>query len=129
MEMSAFYGTIQGHRTPATRCGSKASGIRVSAQSWAGSIVVELDGEPSSPEVSIYTAQGSSARGERVLLRAPLARLQCSHTLIDRETDHESAALAACRAVLAWARTPGDHGGNPYCKDFVKLARKALGDE
>ena len=32
----------------------------------------------------------------------------------------------ACRAALVWANTPGEHGGNPYCKDFVKLAMIAL---
>ena len=26
-------------------------------------------------------------------------------------------------AVILWAETPGDHGGNPYCKPFVRLAR------
>lgn len=26
--------------------------------------------------------------------------------------------------VLWWAKSPGDHGGNPYIKDFVKLAVK-----
>jgi len=35
-------------------------------------------------------------------------------------------ALRACEAVLEWARTPGDHGGNPYCKRFVQLAGEAI---
>lgn len=34
--------------------------------------------------------------------------------------------LAACRAVMEWAKTPGEHGGNPYCKEFVKLADLAI---
>jgi hypothetical protein len=34
----------------------------------------------------------------------------------------------AC-AVLQWAESPGEHGGNPYAKDFVKLARQIVGDE
>lgn len=34
--------------------------------------------------------------------------------------------LAAARAVLAWASAAGDHGGNPYCKGFVKLAELAV---
>ncbi len=34
--------------------------------------------------------------------------------------------LATAKAVLQWARTPGDHGGNPYCKEFVKLAEQAV---
>ena len=33
----------------------------------------------------------------------------------------------AAKAVILWAETPGDHGGNPYCKDFVQKAIKALG--
>ena len=35
-------------------------------------------------------------------------------------------ALAACQAVLEWARTPGKHGVNPYCLPFVKLAEIAV---
>lgn len=27
-------------------------------------------------------------------------------------------------SVLEWARTPGDHGGNPHCKEFVRLAER-----
>ena len=32
------------------------------------------------------------------------------------------------KLVLEWASTPGDHGGNPYCKPFVRAARELLGD-
>ena len=32
-------------------------------------------------------------------------------------------------AVLAWASSGRDHGGNPYCLQFVKLARRATGDD
>jgi len=32
-------------------------------------------------------------------------------------------------AVLLWAKTPGDHGGNPYFQDFVRIARLIAGDE
>lgn len=41
------------------------------------------------------------------------------------DATHE-AALTACEAVMEWARTPGDHGGNPHCKIFVRAARRAL---
>lgn len=40
--MSVFYGTVQGQRGPATRCGSLSSGIIAAAQSWDGSVVVKL---------------------------------------------------------------------------------------
>jgi hypothetical protein len=35
-------------------------------------------------------------------------------------------AEAASQAVLEWARTPGNHGGNPYCHDFVKQAQNVV---
>ena len=41
----------------------------------------------------------------------------------------DPAPIRACEAVLVWAKTPGNHGGNPYTKEFVELARKALGKE
>lgn len=41
--MSVFYGSIQGNRGEATRGGSKASGFRASAQSFKGSVIVDLD--------------------------------------------------------------------------------------
>lgn len=36
--------------------------------------------------------------------------------------------LDVCREVLQWARTPQDHGGNPYGHTFVKLAQRVLGE-
>jgi hypothetical protein len=32
-------------------------------------------------------------------------------------------------AVLLWAKTPGNHDGNPYFQDFVRIARRIAGDE
>lgn len=44
--MATFYGQVFGNaQTSASRQGSKNSGIRTSAQSWNGSIIVELQGE------------------------------------------------------------------------------------
>jgi len=40
--MATFYGTIKGARGVATKTGTKASGIKVSAQSWGGSVIVRL---------------------------------------------------------------------------------------
>ena len=41
----------------------------------------------------------------------------------------KSASIArnACKSVMDWAKTPGNHGGvNPYMLDFVKTAEAAL---
>lgn len=40
--MAHFRGIIQGNRGPASRLGSKSSGLRVEAASWDGKVVVEL---------------------------------------------------------------------------------------
>ena len=40
--MSHFYGTLEGSRGKATRCGSKASGLGVAAASWHGAIYVDV---------------------------------------------------------------------------------------
>ena len=45
--------------------------------------------------------------------------------LINDVTGYEK-MLEALEAVMEWARTPQNHGGNPYCMDFVKKARKAI---
>lgn len=39
--MSHFYSRIQGNRGEATRCGTKKSGMSVSAKSWNTSVSVE----------------------------------------------------------------------------------------
>lgn len=68
--MSTFYGTVEGQRGPATRCGSRSSGIRTAAQSWDGSVIVNLsyserDGEDTLM-VDINTSENSSAYGHNI---------------------------------------------------------------
>ena len=40
--MAHFYGTLDGTRGQATRCGTKISGLTTRAASWDGSIVTEI---------------------------------------------------------------------------------------
>lgn len=40
--MSHFYGTLQGSRGQATRCGTKDSGITATAASWQGAVMTHL---------------------------------------------------------------------------------------
>lgn len=51
-------------------------------------------------------------------------------TLQQRDDAHiiasAPAALRACYAVLLWAKTGCEHGGNPYLKEFVRLAERAI---
>ncbi len=34
--------------------------------------------------------------------------------------------LEACKAAMLWAKTPGNHGGNPYCHNFMGLIEAAI---
>lgn len=45
---------------------------------------------------------------------------------IVRAVNSHDELVEACKEVLLWAKTPGNHGGNPYCMEFVKKAEKAL---
>lgn len=59
--MSKFYGTVEGNRGMATRCGSLDSGIRTSAQSWKGSVVVHMyENKNGELMVRIGTPDGST---------------------------------------------------------------------
>ena len=65
--MSHFYGTLQGARGPASRCGSKGSGICTHAASWEGAVCanVYLENDIDWARVSLTTWQG---RGINMLL-------------------------------------------------------------
>ena len=52
-----------------------------------------------------------------------------SNPQLDTQSRLVSAApdlLAACEAAMLWAKTPGNHGGNPYMHNFIKLADAAI---
>lgn len=64
--MSHFYGTLQGSRGQATRCGTRASGVTTVAASWAGAVeceVYERDGEDR-VRVEFIPWQGNGTRRE-----------------------------------------------------------------
>jgi hypothetical protein len=75
--MAEFYSTTYGNRGTATRCGSKASGIHSSVQSWEGSIATALyvtaDG---TTYARIVVGSGSTASPlGRTIYNGPLADL------------------------------------------------------
>lgn len=72
--MAKFYGTIKGAReSVATKTGTRASGLRVSAQSWDGSVIVDLwEDEQGKAVFSLRFAEGSeSVRGSEFLRATP----------------------------------------------------------
>ena len=72
--MAHFYGNLKGSRGEATRCGTKSSGIRVSARSWSGSVSVEMDEPGAHTCVCIRVADGSLTGG-RILFSGRLSTL------------------------------------------------------
>ena len=75
--MSKFYGTLKGNRGEATRCGTVSSGIKVSAQSWEGSLIVHMGycGSEAEPVVTLSIGEGSSSFGGREVFRGTLSEL------------------------------------------------------
>jgi hypothetical protein len=60
--MSKYYGMVKGGSGAATRCGTAKSGIRTAAQSYGGSVIVELNDDKTGsddPLVTIYLIEGS----------------------------------------------------------------------
>lgn len=75
--MSALYGSLQGCRGEATRCGSKNSGMRASVQSWNGSLVSYMDlDENDKPVITLKTSDGSSCIGFETIFRGSLEELK-----------------------------------------------------
>ena len=65
--MSEFYGQVLGNRGPASRGGSRSSGIHVSAQSWDGSVQVRLRYDMDDRlQVNVSTSSGSAMYGNPV---------------------------------------------------------------
>lgn len=76
--MSALYGTLQGSRGEATRCGTKSSGMRVSCQSWETSVITEMDYDQEDKlRIEIRIADGSSSGwGAQTFFRGTGAELK-----------------------------------------------------
>lgn len=79
--MSKFYGTLQGARGEATRQGH--SSIRASAQSWDGSIIVELSELDGETMYEIRVGKGSTAYGDKTIAQGKLSDLLNINTLKD----------------------------------------------
>ena len=65
-----------------------------------------------------HIAQGDGGVGSPQALAEQLANV----SLISAAPD----LLHAAKAAVSWAETPGNHGGNPYGHDFIKLCIDAI---
>ena len=75
--MSKLYGSLQGCRGEATRCGSKSSGVRASVQSWQGSLISYMDlDDNENPIITLKTSDGSSGYGSETIFTGSLEELK-----------------------------------------------------
>ena len=65
-----------------------------------------------------HVGQGDGGVGSPQALAEQLANA----SLISAAPD----LLNAAKAAVSWAETPGNHGGNPYGHDFIKLCIDAI---
>jgi len=75
--MAHFYGTLQGNRGQATRCGSKDSGVTTVCASWSGAVRCEAYQEERSDGVKedwvvVSMIPWHGAGANRVLYRGPI---------------------------------------------------------
>lgn len=76
--MARFYGTVQGGRGEATRLGHESSGLRVSAQSYSGDIVVSIGASSAYPgeDVAHIYIRPHGGYGEgKTLYDGPISQL------------------------------------------------------
>ena len=67
--MSRFYAEIQGNRGPATRCGSKSSGVWSHTRGWNVGVKVYCHvNEDGEDEIHVYRTSGSNGSGHDELL-------------------------------------------------------------
>ena len=73
--MSHFYGTLQGNRGSATRCGSKESGITTYTASWEGAVrtAAYYDEQTNTDMVIVELVPWHGAGTERRLYSGPIS--------------------------------------------------------
>jgi hypothetical protein len=73
--MSHFYGTLQGNRGEATRCGHKTSGITVTGASWDGCVQTHLyyDKETNTDMVRVSLGRWRGNGTDRELYHGPVS--------------------------------------------------------
>jgi hypothetical protein len=66
--MAQFYARIEGNRGPATRLGSKSSGMTARINGWNVGVLVLMDHQDGHDVVTVYRTGGSNARTSNELI-------------------------------------------------------------
>jgi hypothetical protein len=70
--VSHFYGTCQGGRSIATRCGHKTTGIVTNAASWSGAVTVNIEHVDGEDIATVCLAPWSGNGVHKLLYRGPV---------------------------------------------------------
>ena len=96
-------------------------GSRFKAKCAAGSLTVSYD-------YSLNSADNHKAAAEALRVKLGWKGSLESGCLSDGTYCHVfTSSKELADAVIQWAETPMDHGGNPYCHDFVRIAQEIRG--
>lgn len=74
--MAKFLGMVKGARGAASRLGTSNSGITASAQSWGGSVQVQLYERDGATVCRLTSSEGSSFHGNTLLFDGSLDELE-----------------------------------------------------
>lgn len=102
--MSRFYGTVQGNKGQATRCGHATSGIRTEAAGWGGCIEVVVFGERGSDDDffvvtmrpwhgsgdSVRIASGVIGSGSSIVIEKEVFDAQAKREIAERACELEA---------------------------------------
>ena len=73
--MSHFYGWMKGSRGETTRCGTKNSGIKLTAHGWDLGATVQMFQEDGEDVALVYLTTGSTGNGPNVFLGLSLIHI------------------------------------------------------
>jgi hypothetical protein len=79
--MSHFYGTLQGNRGEATRCGTKDSGITTVAASWSGAVRCETYIKDGVDCVMVQFVTWHGAGNNRIIYDGPIDGTEIPETI------------------------------------------------
>ncbi len=102
--MSHFYGTIEGSRGEATRCGTAGSGMRTNTAGWQGAIAVNIyhSDVTGCDRFNVSLVPWQSSGGESQLLASGV--LNASHTV-----QRDVSAATVAKALQEMSKGSAEH--------------------
>jgi len=126
--MAHFRGEISGNRGASSRLGTAKSGLHASAYGWnLGAKVIMFQGKDGEDRCRVVLFEGSGYNSGRTrdLGTYKTEDLDAKPAQVLQDLEQARADLEGLvETILTWARTEGNHGGNPYLHSFTKEAQR-----